>query len=383
MLVDASELLRTAAAKTGLHDFGPDDFREGFGILVDAINREAGVREECRAPLREKFLNLLIQRLWFAKDMQAHPEIARERIRSPLIILSLPRTGSTKLHRTLGATGDFQTLNFWQTMKFARVPGTTDGGVAQRIEETKAYEAWIYEQSPQMLTGHPLHAEEPEEECFLMEATYRHPTIFGMYDAPSFAAWAAQADIKPAYDYLVSVIKYLQWQNGSPPKPWLFKDPNHLGQEDHLTAAYESPRFIVTHRDPVKCVPSVTSTVMATRRIFSDQDNSHMFADKMLGHLSSAVDRHMAWRARNPHIPILDLAFQDVVKDGEGVARKVYDFAGLELTEDALRGVRQWEADNPKGKHGEAKYSAEEVGSTDEDIRRTFSRYYDAFGNYL
>lgn len=381
--MDASALLDIASARTGLTDFGPDDFRQGFGVLVDAINREAGVRESCRDALEEKFLNLLTQRLWFAKDMEAHPEIAQEHIRSPLIILSLPRTGSTKLHRMLGATGDFQTLNFWQTMKFARVPGLPDGGRTQRIAETKAYEAWLYEQSPAMLTGHPLHAEEPEEECFLMEVTYRHPTIFGMYDTPTFAAWMAQADPKPAYDYLVSVIKYLQWQNGSSPKPWLFKDPNHMGQEDFLTAAYENPRFIVTHRDPVKCIPSVTSTVMATRRIFSDQDNSHQFADKMLGHLSSSMDRHMAWRARNPHIPILDLAFGDVVKEGQAVARKVFDFAGLELKPDALLAIATWEADNPKGKHGEAKYSAEEVGSTDDEIRRTFTRYYDAFGEYL
>lgn len=381
--MDASELLQAATARTGLDDFGPDDFRDGFFILVDAINREADIRPRCQAKLQEKFLNLLTQRLWFARDLKAHPDIARERIRAPLIILSLPRTGSTKLHRILGATGDFQTLDFWQTMKFARVPGAPEGGTSQRIAETKDYEAWMYEQSPAMLTGHPLHAEEPEEECYLMEATYRHPTIFGHYDVPSFAAWIAQADLQPAYDYLVSVIKYLQWQNGSPSKPWLFKDPNHLGQEDYLTAAYENPRFIVTHRDPVKCVPSVTSTVMASRGIWSDLDNRHLFASKMLGHLSSAAERHMEWRARNPHIEVLDLAFGDVVKDGQSTARKIYEFAGLEWTPRAMAAIRRWETENPKGKHGEAKYSADEIGSTDEEIRRTFARYTEKFSDYI
>lgn len=216
-----------------------------------------------------------------------------------------------------------------------------------------------------------------------MEATYRHPAIFGMYDAPSFAAWIAQADMTPAYDYLVSVVKYLQWQNGSPPKPWLFKDPNHLGQEDFLTERYENPRFIVTHRDPVKCVPSVTSTVMASRGIFSDLDNRHLFASKMLGHLSGAMDRHMDWRARNPHIQVLDLAFRDVVKDGLSVARTVYDFAGIDLSPGALSAIRAWEADNPKGKHGEAKYSAQDVGSTDAEIANIFSRYTTAFKDYI
>lgn len=381
--MDASELLRTATERTGLDDFGPEDFREGFHVLVEAIGREAQIRESCREMLREKFLGLLSQRLWFAKDLNDHPEIADERVRSPLVILSLPRTGSTKLHRSLGATNDFQTLKFWHTLRFARIPGEPDGGRARRIEDVKAYEAWLYEQAPEMLLGHPLHAEEPDEEVYLMEVTFRHPALFGMYDTPSYAQWMAGQSMQPAYDYVGSVLKYLQWQNVSPDVPWLFKDPNHLGLEDLVTGIYEKPRFIVTHRDPVKCVPSVTSTVMATRKIYSDLDNRNAFASAMLGHLSSSMDRHMAWRARNPDIEVLDLSFREIVQDGAATARKVYDFAGMALSPEALQVMLGWEADNPKDKHGSAKYSAEEVGSTDEEIRRTFSRYTDAFAQYL
>jgi hypothetical protein len=101
--LDASELLKAASARTGLDDFGPDDFREGFSLLIDAINREAAIRAECRLQLEEKFVNLLAQRLWFARDMEAHREIAEERIGSPLVIVSLPRTGSTKLAGLLSA----------------------------------------------------------------------------------------------------------------------------------------------------------------------------------------------------------------------------------------------------------------------------------------
>ncbi|MBB4642800.1 sulfotransferase family protein [Rhizorhapis suberifaciens] len=379
--MNASELLNIASNRTGLTDFGPDDFRDGFTVLIDAINGEAEIRGSCQKRLEERFINLLIQRLWFAKDMKEHPEIGRERIASPLIIISLPRTGSTKLHRMLGATGDFQTLRFWGTMKFARIPGMEDGGLAQRIRETKAHEEWMYEQSPAILVGHPSHAEEPEEDVYLMEATFRHPALFGMYDAPSFAHWVEHADPQPAYDYLFSVIKYLQWQDAGPSRPWLFKDPNHLGREQYLVDAYERPKFIVTHRDPVKCVPSVTSTVMATRRIYSDLDNRQAFASKMVDALSSAMNSHMEWRDRNPDIQILDVGFNDVVKNGEATIKKIYDFAGMDLTEGALDGIREWETENPKGKHGESKYSAQDVGSTDEAIRQAFSSYNSRFGH--
>ena len=82
-------------------------------------------------------------------------------------------------------------------------------------------------------------------------------------------------------------------------------------------------------------------------------------------------------------IPVLDLAFRDVVKDGQSVARAVYDFAGIDLSPEALSAIRGWEADNPKGKHGEARYSAEEVGSTDAEIAHIFSRYTTAFKDYI
>src|SRR4051812_43041056 len=90
---DAKDLLRAAQDRTGLHDFGPGDFREGLEVLVNGINSDVAVRPDRVNALRENLLRLLINRLWFHKDLADHPEILDEVIESPIVISSLPRTG--------------------------------------------------------------------------------------------------------------------------------------------------------------------------------------------------------------------------------------------------------------------------------------------------
>lgn len=213
--LNANELLATATARTGLSDFGPSDFREGYEILIDSINESGLIRDDRVDDLRERFLNILVNRAWFAKDLAEHPEIEDEEIGSPAIIVSLPRTGSTKLQRILGATDDFQDLRLWSVSRFARIPGLPDGGREERIRQTYEYEKWMYAVSPEIAKWHPMHTEEPEEDCFLLESTFRDTLNFGITGATGFLEWLAQADRQPAIDYFVSVIKYLQWQNPS------------------------------------------------------------------------------------------------------------------------------------------------------------------------
>src|SRR5206468_12116787 len=103
-----------------------------------------------------------------------------------IIITSLPRTGSTKLHRLLGASGDFQVVEYWKGHMFARIPGALHGGRDQRIAETRVYEKWLYEVSPDMITGHPVFTDEAEEEMQLFEYSFRTAGSAGFGSASSF-----------------------------------------------------------------------------------------------------------------------------------------------------------------------------------------------------
>lgn len=381
---NVDELLQVARSRTGLSDFGPPHFMEGLRIFVDCLNRQNELSEERREKAHERILRLLINRLWFAKDMSEHPEIADENVDSPIVIVSLPRTGSTKLHRMLGASDDFQTLQFWKTHMFARIPGMEDGGVARRIRETRDYEKWMYEVSPEILTGHPMFTDEPEEDQWLCECEFRQTTFAGMFNVPGYGEWLMQADQQPVHDYFLAQLKYLQWQfKPRPAKPWLLKSPDHLGNEKDLAKIFKKPRFIVTHRDPVKCVPSITTTALYMRKMYLENATSFDLGPVLAVLVAHMADEHVKWRDSHPDIQVLDLSYREINEDGMNAVRKVYDYFGMPLSTAAEKAMQEWEQENKQHKHGKNVYSIEAMGATETSLRLAFASYIQRYSQYI
>jgi Sulfotransferase family len=382
-LFEVNELLTAARDSTGLADFGPDDFREGLEVLVRGLNTETIIPPDRVGPLRDNILRLLKNRLWFQKDLSDHPEILDEQIDSPIVITSLPRTGSTKLHRLLGASGDFQALHYWKVHMFARRPGLPDGGRELRIAETRQYEKWVYEVSPNMITGHPMFTDEPEEEFHLMNFSFRTISM-SIYASDTHNAWLATSDPTPAYDYLKRQLQYLQWQiPADRHKPWILKTPVHFGMEAQVCRIFANPRFIVTHRDPAKVVPSLANITQNWTVVYAEPVSNDAILKSMSEMCSRQVEGHMNWRNIARDVKILDIAFRDINADNLDVVRKVYDTFGLAWSASSEKAMWDWSKKNPRNKHGKHLYSAELLGTTDADIRAHFPRYIRKFGDLL
>ena len=104
------ELRELARQATGLQDFGPDDFSDGLGVLLDSYNREAGLTERGVRVTRAMIRGALAARLISEAAWKAHPEHAGVEISRPLFVTGLPRTGTTALHRLLVADPAHQGL---------------------------------------------------------------------------------------------------------------------------------------------------------------------------------------------------------------------------------------------------------------------------------
>jgi len=380
---DANELLRAAEETTGLRDFGPNDFMEGYTRFISSINAQGEISDRHWQPFRERVLRLLVNRLWFAKDLAEHPEISDEEIKAPVIIVSLPRSGSTKLHRMLSASGDFQTLPLWRAHMFARIPGLADGGKERRIEQTRSYERWMNEVSPDLNTGHPMFTDEAEEDQVLSECTFRDFYCSNVFNVPEYAGWLAGADTAPRYSYLRKQIQYLQWQGQQRSAPWLLKNVLNLGGETELIRTFEAPRFIATHRDPGKCMPSIANPVRYMQKLYSDHDTASLLGPALTQIFSHKALEHVKWRASNPDVQVLDLSMREISVDGVGTAQKVYDFLGMSLSAAAKTAIQNWEERNPLEQHGRNIYSAEGVGTTEGDIRQAFAPYIERFAEFL
>lgn len=382
----AEQLLKTAKERTRLSNFGGgEQFMDDFNRFATALDLDS-VPENRRERCIEYLLSLLMNRLWFEKDLSDHPAIAEEQLLPPVAIVSLPRAGTTKLQRILGELDHFQNLLYWQTHNFARIPGEPDGGRQIRRNKAVDFLAWLEVAEPNFLQTHPMVADEVEEEFLLMEASFRSLMLSSAFPAMKYSEWICSADMSSAYQYLVKQLKYVQWQfksEGRDGKPWLLKSPGMLGYENQLVKAFpRGMKLICPHRAPEEVMPSTARTAQYTQ-FFKQPVKSKILGDPMLAWFGYGLQRYLDWRKQNTTVEILDLSFQEITHDSIGMAKKVCDFLDIRLTDRMVDNIKRWDAKNPRDKYGENKASLEEYGFDTARMREVFKPYTDAFGRYF
>ena len=383
VIASAAELLATARRRTGLYEGIDVPFREALHQLVISINSEATLTAEGAPAAVERLLRVIVNRLRFAADLQRAPEILQERLRPPLIISGLPRVGSTKLHRQLAESGDFQSLLFWQGFNPAPMPGEFAGDA--RIAEAVKFLAWRSRLSPATDAAHHMGALEPEEDTYLLEYTLHTywPTTY--YNVPSFLRWLREQGRDAAFGYVRELLQYLQWQfHRGGGRPWLLKSPPNFGFEREQATQLPGARFVVLHRDPVDVLPSTVGIVREVRRLYCGAPGDlKIVGDWAVEEYASAAARHMQWREGAAPGSVIDVAYRDVVANEQGVIEQVYEHCGLELSTTARERMQRWSADNTQHQHGQHAYSLEESGLTRERLDRAFAAYLSRFGAYL
>ncbi|MCJ1883912.1 sulfotransferase [Pseudomonas sp. LA21] len=375
----AKALLAEASARNGgLDDFGEGDFREALDVLAVALRDEARLSAQGRALLREKLLAQLGNRLVLEDYCKRHPEILEQPIDDPLVIVGLPRTGTTLLQRTLAVDPQFSKAQWWETRYPAPLPGEAVEQPSQRIERARIEVAGMIEFLPQLLAIHPLDAEQPDEEFMLMEHSFLC-AMDSYVNVPSYTAWLDRQDQAQVYRYLKKTLQFLQWQQVrrgiAPGRRWLLKSPQHLHTVELLFEVFPRAQVVLTHRDPGKTIPSLASFVHTLWQLYSEQVDARAVGGQWNQRMARALRHTMQVRDDLPAGRFLDVRFEDTVSDPLGVVERIYAFAGLDLTPDCRAAMQRWLADNGREKRAAHQYSAEQFGLDEATLARDYADY--------
>ncbi|MCY4426748.1 MAG: sulfotransferase [Halieaceae bacterium] len=384
-MISTDQLIRDARDAAGLDDFGELLHREGFEVLIDSVNRESNLTEQATEDYKARMLRLLVNLLRTQHDLTQFPEILDQPIEKPVFISCLPRTGSTKLHRMLCETGKFQALQFWEGHNPGRIPDQPNGGEAARKEDGRRYLEWLETVAPGFKIAHPMYLEQTEEELILFEFGFCSPHPISLSHVPSYVAWFIQQDMTRRYESLRIMLQYLQWQfHRDNLRPWLLKCPVNQGYEEQITTVFPDARFIVTHRNPVKLIPSVCRLLETSRHMYpATVDHIDDVGQATLMLFTQAEAAQTAWRDANPDVPVLDLAFSDINDEGLRESDKALQFLGMEYSHADRDSIRKWIKGNQLEKHGRHKYSLADYGLTEQDVEEQFTEYASRFGAYL
>jgi hypothetical protein len=375
---DPKALLAEATAQAGgLADFGDASFRPALDALCKALDDEAKLSAMGAGILKQKLVGQLVNRLRVEDYFRQHPEIAQEDVVAPLVIVGLPRTGTTKLHRLLSRDPRFWFMYFWESQFPVPMPGETIAEPATRIATGREIVRMMTSAMPKLMAIHPMDADEADEEVMLMEHSFL--SAFDAYaQVPGYVAWLDRQDQAPAYRYLKRMLQFLQWQKrqrGTSGERWVLKSPHHLMRMDTLLKVFPGVKVIQTHRDPVQSIPSIASFIHTLWCIYSESADAGAAGRSWSERMRLALKHTLDVRGRAPREQFMDVAFLETVKEPMKVVRRVYEFIGWKLTPEVEARMQAWLEVDAKAHQGGHEYTAAEYGLSDEGIKRDFAEY--------
>jgi hypothetical protein len=368
--LDPDGIVAQAQEATGLDDFGDvdGDWRGRFERLVEEIERTGNLHVVGRLMTRQELLRGLISRLLLAQRRRAVPAIAQEKIEKPIVIAGPGRSGTTILHELLWLDPEARSALGYESLQPVPPTGVT-GDAHRRVAECEQ-ELWSDVQ-PEFAAIHELAAHLPME-CIAIQ----QPSFGGYHWAMAVDVPGYALDFEAAMAYHRAVLQSLQL--GAPRRTWVLKTPVYLMMLDLLYATYPDASVIMTHRDPVKTIPSGISTLATVRWLRSD----HVDLAKMDGYGSGILLHMLVQRDQAGTLPgrLAHVHFADLMRDPVATIERLYDGLGRKFSPVHADKIRDYLAHKPKGKFGAHKYKPEDWGLDPARIRRDLAPYMAYYG---
>ncbi len=370
-----------ATARTGLDDFGPDDFTERLGLQLGEMDADGDRTGLGRLMMFGDAVRSTANRLLVHDLLRRHPEILDVPIARPLIVVGLPRSGTTHLVNLLAADTRFRSLPLWESYEpvpHPREEAARTDGVDPRW--TRCNTAWDAMQAaaPLVAAMHPMEPDHVHEEIELQLSDFSSYTLEWVARAPRWRDYYLAHDQRAHYAYMKMVLQILQWYR--PRERWVLKSPQHLEQLGPLLAMFPDATVVVTHRDPVAVVQSTITLACYGARTAYRTPRPEWYRDYWTERIGVLLDASLRDRHLLSEDQTVDVYFDQYMADEMGTLERVYRCAGMELTARARAEVSAYRDAHPRGREGRVVYDLRrDFDTTPEDVRARFGSYLDRY----
>ena len=331
----ASRVVAKARARTGLSHAGDDYFLEPLDVLVESLEREARLTSTGRGMVRGMLTGAVENRLLIQRYLERYPDAMLEPLSPSLIVVGMPRTGTTLLYALLAKATWARPLLGWESL----FPVPRSGAVDRRRARARVVEFLSGRAAPALESIHPFKPSGPEE-CTWLTINSLMSWAFPMFaSVPSYADWLLRASpslwAKAYADYRLQ-LQVLQHQRGG--QHWVLKSPVHLMTLGPLLDAMPEARIILTERSPRETVPSTCSLFAVMRAIGSDEVDGEALGPEIVDLLAEGMRRADAAISAHDN-RALHVAYADLVADPITTVRRICQRFGAPIDEVAERAM--------------------------------------------
>jgi hypothetical protein len=375
-----SAVLAAAVERTGLGDFGPDDFRERLTLQLEEVDRDGERTGLGRLTTWNDALRAATNRLRIRDLLRRHPEILAVEIRRPIIVVGLPRSGTTHLVNLIAADPRLRSMPLWEGQEPVADPREKpgEGGVDPRWERSQRAWAGMQATAPLVAAMHPMSPDHIHEEIELQLPDFASYNQEWVARAPRWRDHYLAHDQTPHYAYMKGVLQILQWTR--PRERWVLKSPQHLEQLGPLLATFPDATIVVTHRDPVAVIQSTITMLTYGARNSYRTPRPEWYRDYWCDRIRRLLEASVRDRGLLPAGRTVDVLFHEFMADEIGTVERIYQVAGLPMTAEARAAIEAYRGAHPRGKEGQVVYDLRrDFGAEPAELRHPFRFYLDRF----
>lgn len=378
--LSADAVLAEARARTGLDDFGPGDFvarLERWTGEIDGDTERTGLGRMMSFGMCVRYATA---RLRLHDLLSRNPEIDDTEIVAPIVVVGLPRSGTTHLLNLLASDPRMRSLPLWESYEPVPAPGEPATRDQHDARFVRCQHSWEQMQAvvPHQAAMHPMDPAHVNEEIELQGSDFASYILEWVARVPGWRDHYLSTDQTPHYGYMRTALKALQWMHG--PDRWVLKSPQHLEQLGPLMATFPDATVVVTHRDPVSVVQSAATMMAYAARVqYRNVDVDGTFdywADRIERLLGASVrDVDLLPAGRTVHVP-----FHRFMADEMGTVERIYDVAGRALTDQARAAMQAFSGSHRRDRHGRIAYDLRaDFGREPAEVRRRFDFYLERY----
>ncbi len=373
-------VLGAAQEQTGLSDFGPDDFRERLAVWLLSFEEDDNLSAVGRVGAYPDCVRYAVARLRIEDFVERNPGVQDVEIARPIIVVGLPRSGTTHLLNLIAADTRLRSMPYWESLEPVPVPGEEPGedGVDPRLARCRRGHEMQLQLLPLLKNMHDMAPEHVHEEIELMGPDFSAYMIEWVTSVPRWRDYYFAHDQRPHYAYMKRALQVLQYQRG--PDRWILKSPQHLEQLGPLIETFPDATIAFTHRDPVSVVVSTITMLCYGERLRSKKPDPERMAAYWIDRIEHLLRRCVEDRELVPEAQSIDVLFHEFMKDDIATVERIYDLADLSMTPETRAQLDRYMDANPRGKHGRIVYDLSgDFGIEPEALRERFSFYYERF----
>jgi hypothetical protein len=373
-MLSAAAIINEAEARIGISD-SEAFFHVNLERLVASLNQDAKLPARGEASAHGVLVDRTADRLAGLKWLRDFPEIDAEIIQPPVFLTGLPRSGTTFFQYLFDRDSRFRLIRTWEGIS----PSPPPGYDAESVQRRKAEEGERRRRTRPQVAGfealHLIDADGPEECHAFMEHSYAAAGLYNLFDAPSYFDYLMTSlDLTAAYRTHMRQLKLLQWRTPQP--RWALKYPNHVIAMNNILEVYPDARFVMTHRDPVQTLASISKmsfTLRGTR--YDTAVDPKRVGAQMFEFVKRHIDRIMAFCASLQANRVTHVDYYRAIDNPAAAMAEVHAALGIDSPPAVRAAVDDWHRRNPKGARGANPYALETFGLNADEVAEQFSDY--------